>query len=122
VSRQVLVPTPEHPITVEPASSRVTVRAGDSVIADSVAALVLREAGYPAIYYIPRVDVAPDVLEISEKTSYCPYKGDASYFSIVTADGELTDAVWRYLAPYAAVEQIAEHVAFYPDKVDITVG
>ena len=122
MSRQVLVPTPKHPITVEPVSARVTVRAGDSVIADSAAALVLREAGYPAIYYIPRVDVAPDVLEISEKTSYCPYKGDASYFSIVTADGELTDAVWRYLAPYAAVEQIAEHVAFYPDKVDITVG
>lgn len=121
MSRPVLVPTAEHPITVEPTSSHVTVRAGDVLVADSTSAVVLREGGYPAVYYVPRADVAPDVLKPSDTTTYCPFKGDAAHFSITTPTGELTDAVWSYAAPYDAVAQIAGHLAFYPDKVDVTV-
>lgn len=121
MSRQILEPGPQHPITVDPASVHVTVRAGDVLVADSTAAFVLREADYPPVYYLPRADVAPGVLVAGDTSTYCPFKGDASYFTVATAAGELTDAVWSYPEPYAAVAPIAGHVAFYPDKVDITV-
>jgi uncharacterized protein (DUF427 family) len=122
VSRTVLEPGPQHPITVEPASTRVTVRAGETPVAETTAALALQEAGYPVVYYVPLADVRPEVLKPSDTTTYCPYKGDATYHSIVTPEGELADAVWTYVAPYAAVSPIAGHVAFYPNKVDIAVG
>ena len=119
MSRTVLQPGPQHPITVEPASARVVVSAGGTPVADTAAALALQEAGYPTVYYIPLADVRAEVLKPSEHTTYCPYKGDASYYSIATAEGELTDAVWFYAEPYAAVAEIAGHVAFYANKVDI---
>lgn len=121
MSRLVLVPGPEHTITIEPTSERVTVRSGDAVVADTTSALVLKEANHRPVYYVPRADVTPGVLTASPTTSYCPYKGDASYYSVVTASGEVADAVWTYEHPYAAVESIAGRVAFYPNKVDITV-
>ena len=120
MSRTVLQPGPQHPITVEPAAARVTVTAGGTPVADTTAALALQEAKYPTVYYIPLADVRSDVLKPSDHTTYCPYKGDASYYSIATAEGELTDAVWYYPEPYSAVADIAGHVAFYADKVDIT--
>ncbi|GAA4657863.1 MULTISPECIES: DUF427 domain-containing protein [Amycolatopsis] len=117
-----------HPITVEPEPARVVVRAGGRVIADTTAALTLKESVYPAVRYIPLSDVDPAVLRPSTKQTYCPYKGDASYYSLVVTrpdtgeTEELTDAVWTYEQPYPAVEAIASHVAFYPDQVEITVG
>jgi uncharacterized protein (DUF427 family) len=114
------IPGPDHPITVEPGSSRVTVRAGEQVVADSSAALVLREANYPPVYYIPLADVDQDVLRPSATQTYCPYKGEASYYSIAGPDGEITDAIWTYRTPYPAVAEIADHVAFYPDRVAIS--
>jgi len=122
VARTVLQPGPQHPITVAPEPSRVTVQAGGTPVADTSSALALQEASYPVVYYIPLADVRPDVLKASDHTTYCPFKGDASYYSIATADGELTDAVWYYSEPYPAVAAIAGHVAFYADKVDISVG
>ena len=119
MARTVLQPSAQHPITIEPASARVTVEAGGTPVADTVAALALQEAAYPTVYYIPLADVRSDVLKPSDHTTYCPYKGDASYYSIATAEGELTDAVWYYAEPYAAVAEIAGHVAFYANKVDI---
>ena len=92
VTRPVLEPSPQHPITIEPASSQVTVKAGDILVADTTAALALREANYPTVYYVPLADVRPEVLQASNTTTYCPYKGDASYYSIATPAGELTDA------------------------------
>jgi len=111
---------------------------------------VLQEASYPAVHYLPLedvdadvlrpsahetycpfkgdasyyslADVRSDVLKPSDHTTYCPFKGDASYYSIATADGELTDAVWYYREPYPAVAAIAGHVAFYANRVDISVG
>ena len=122
MSRTVLQPGPQHPITVEPAAARITVTAGGTPVADTTAALALQEAKYPTVYYIPLADVRSDVLKPSDHTTYCPYKGDASYYSIATAEGELTDVVWYYAEPYPAVADIAGHVAFYADKVDVTAA
>ena len=91
---------------------------GGTVLADSRDALVLREAGYPAVQYIPRKDVDMTLLARSDRSTYCPYKGDASYFSIPLGGERSIDAVWTYETPYAAVAGIKDHLAFYPDRVD----
>lgn len=122
MTREMLVPDANHPITVEPTTRRVLVRVGDQVIADSRDALTLQESTYPAVQYIPLADVDPAVLRRTESTSYCPFKGDASYYSLVTTGGEIEDAVWTYETPYPAVAEIAGHVAFYPNRVEISVG
>jgi uncharacterized protein (DUF427 family) len=122
MTKPVKLPGPDHPITIAPHAARVVVTAGGTVVADTRDALALREASYPAVPYIPRDDVDLAALERTDHTTYCPYKGDASYYSIATAEGELTDAVWYYAEPYAAVAEIAGHVAFYADKVDVTAA
>jgi uncharacterized protein (DUF427 family) len=116
--KTVKIPGPDHPITIEPASKRVVVRSGDKVIADTVHALFLREAKYSAVQYIPRNDVDMSALVRSETTSYCPYKGEASYFSIPSGGGRSVDAVWSYEAPHDAVAEIKDYLAFYPDRVE----
>ena len=121
-SRPVLEPGPDHPITIEPHQGHVTVRRGAAVIAETDGALDLHEASYPAVLYVPLADVDQGALGASDQHTYCPYKGEASYYSIATADGELTDAIWTYPEPYEAVGGIAGHAAFYPDRVEITVG
>jgi uncharacterized protein (DUF427 family) len=114
-------PNDEHPISIQATHGRVLVRAGTTLIADTTNALTLREASYPAVQYVPLADIDPQVLRRSDSASYCPFKGDASYFTLVTADGEIADAVWTYEQPYPAVTQIAGHAAFYPDRVQISV-
>ena len=114
------IPGRDHPITIEPAGQRVTVRVGDKVIADTTAALTLHEAGYRPVHYIPINDVDQTMLQSSRTSTYCPYKGDASYFSIIGPEGIIEDAIWTYEDPYAAVEAIAGHLAFYADRVQIT--
>ena len=89
------------------------------MIADTNSALTLREAGYPAVQYIPRDDVDMTVFARSETSTYCPFKGDASYFSIPAGGARLGDAIWTYEAPYDAVAAIKDHLAFYPDRFDI---
>ena len=120
MSRQMKTPGPGHPITVEKDPSRVTVRVGDQVVADTTAALVLRESNYPPVHYVPLADVDPAFIAPTATSTYCPFKGDASYYTLVTRDGEFADAVWTYREPYPAVAEIADHVAFYADKVEIT--
>jgi uncharacterized protein (DUF427 family) len=112
------VPGPDHPITIEKNPNRVVVTLAGKVIADTTDALVLREARYPAVQYIPRKDVAMDLLKRSQTQSYCPYKGDASYFSIPLGGERSVDAIWTYEAPYEAVASIKEYLAFYPNRVD----
>jgi uncharacterized protein (DUF427 family) len=113
-----LVPGADHQITVEPATSRIVVRAGGKTVADTRRALALREADYPVVYYVPREDADLSLLERTDNHTYCPYKGDASYFSIIPAGASGANAVWSYQAPYDAVREIEDHLAFYPDRVD----
>ncbi len=122
-ARTVKIPGPDHPITVEPNSSRIVVTLAGQVIADTRDALTLREANYPAVQYIPRKDVNMSLLERTDHASYCPYKGEASYFSIPVGGERSVNAIWTYEAPYAPVAEIKDHVAFYPDRVDsIVIG
>lgn len=115
-----LIPNADHPITIEANPNRVVVRAGDTVIADTCAALTLREASYPPVQYIPRGDVDMAQLSASSHATYCPYKGDAGYFSLPALGEKGVNAIWTYDHPYPAVAQIAGHVAFYPDRVTLT--
>jgi uncharacterized protein (DUF427 family) len=118
----VRIPGIDHPITVEPAADRVTARVGAQVIADSSAALVLREAKLPAVYYVPLADVDAGALRRSDHSTHCPFKGDASYYDVDTGEAVIRDAVWEYQQPYEAVGAIAGHVAFYPSKVQISTS
>ena len=121
-SRPVQEPTVEHPITIDPTGARVVVRVNGEVVADTHDALQLQESTYPAVQYIPLKDVVQDRLARTDTSTYCPYKGDASYFSVTTAAGAtIEDAIWTYDEPYPAVAAIAGHVAFYPDKADVSV-
>ncbi|SFI15919.1 DUF427 domain-containing protein [Bradyrhizobium sp. Gha] len=113
------LPGPDHPITITPNPRRIRVTAGDLVIAESAKALTLKEAKYPAVQYLPREDANMALLERTARTTHCPYKGDASYYSI-KADGKTLDnAIWTYETPFPAMTEISGHLAFYPDKVKI---
>lgn len=121
MSREIKLPGPDHQITIAPSNDRVLVRSGETTIADSQSTLVLRESNHAPVRYIPLADVDRSQLAPSELTSYCPYKGDASYYSIVAGQERGTDAVWFYDQPYPAVAQIKDHVAFYSDRVELAV-
>jgi uncharacterized protein (DUF427 family) len=121
--KPVKVPGADHPITVTATPGRVVVKLAGNVIADSRNALTLQESNYPAVQYIPRDDVDFGLLERTELRTYCPYKGDASYYSIPAGGERSANSVWTYEAPHEAVAEIKDHVAFYPDRVDsIEVG
>ena len=117
-TRTVKIPGPDHPITVEPARTRVVVKAGGRVVADTRRALTLREASYPAVFYIPREDADMSLLSRTEHKSWCPYKGEASYYSITPGGARAVNAIWSYETPHEAVSAIKDHLAFYPDRVD----
>ncbi len=116
--KPIRIPGPDHPISIERNLSRVVVTLAGKVIADSKDALTLREANYPPALYIPRKDVDMAALARSDHASYCPYKGDASYFSIPAGGDRSVNAIWTYEAPYDAVTPIKDHLAFYHDRVD----
>lgn len=119
--RLVLEPSTEHPITIEPAKRRVRVRVNGGIVADTSAALQLNEASYPAVQYIPIGDVVQDVLTRTDTTTYCPFKGEANYYGVTTGGDTVDDVIWTYEQPYPAVAAIAGHVAFYPDKAEISI-
>ncbi len=114
----VLVPGPDHPITIEAARARVTVRLGGRVVADTQDALTLTETSYPPVQFVPLADVDESLLVPSSHTSYCPYKGAATYFDLRIGDDTASAAVWTYADPHDAVAQVKEHVAFFADRVD----
>ena len=119
-TKEIKVPDANHPISIDAGTARVVASVGDTVIADTTAALTLREASYPPVHYIPLGDVVPGALRPSTSETYCPYKGDAAYYDVVLPDGkELADAVWTYQAPYPAVDAIAGYVAFYTDRIQV---
>lgn len=119
-SRPILTPGPDHPIRIDRNPSRIQIRAGDTLIADTANALTLREAGYPPVHYIPRADVDMAQLERSDHSTYCPYKGEAAYFHIAALGNTGANAIWTYEQPYDAVGEIVEYLAFYPSKVEIS--
>ena len=116
--RAIKIPGPDHPITITPNPRRVVVKAGGVVIADTRRALTLQEASYRPVQYIPREDARMDLLARTDTHTYCPYKGEASYFSIPAGGAHAVDAIWSYETPYDAVAAIKDHLAFYPDRVD----
>jgi uncharacterized protein (DUF427 family) len=118
--KEIRIPGPDHPITVTPTAGRVVVTLAGQVIASSDSALTLQESTYPPAYYVPLADVDPAVLEATDHYSYCPYKGDCSYYSLVSPE-KRENAVWTYRTPYPAVAEIKDHVAFYPNQVEIAV-
>jgi uncharacterized protein (DUF427 family) len=117
--RLIKIPGPDHPITIEKNPNRVVVALGSRVVADTRNALTLREAKYPAIQYIPRADVNMASLIRTEHTTYCPFKGDCSYYSLPGGEERGINAVWTYEAPFPAVDAIRDYLAFYPDRVEI---
>jgi len=112
------IPGPDHPITIKPTSERVRVTFNGKVIADTKRALVLQEAAYKPVFYIPREDAQMDTFERTSHSTLCPYKGDASYYTIKVGDRAAENAIWSYEAPYRAVAEISGHLAFYPNRVD----
>lgn len=115
MDRSPRIPGPDHPIALMRRAQRVVVKAGGHTIADSVDTVILTEAGYPPVHYFPAADVNLAAISDSEQTTFCPYKGEASYFHL--GHGR-ANAVWSYRKPYAAVEPIAGRMAFVPDLVD----
>jgi uncharacterized protein (DUF427 family) len=111
------LPGPDHPITIVPNKNRVRVTLAGKVIADTTRALTLIEASYPPVQYIPRVDANMVALARTAHATHCPYKGDASYFTISAAKAA-ENAVWSYEQPFPAVKEIAGYLAFYPNRVD----
>ena len=116
--KQIKLPGPDHPISIQHNPARVVVSVAGHVVADTRNALTLREADYSPVQYIPREDVDLSQLERTDDTTYCPYKGDCSYYSVPAGAKKSINAVWTYENPYPAVVQIKGHIAFYPDRVD----
>ena len=106
---------PDYRIAARPAGARVRVTFKGEVIADTKDAVRLEETSYPPVFYIPRTDVKMERLVRTSHNTYCPFKGQASYYSLA---GGPQNAVWSYERPYDEMLAIKELLAFYPDKVD----
>lgn len=109
---------PDHRVSTAPAGGRVRVTFDGEVIADTRAAIRLDEGSYPPVYYVPRSDVNMARLSRTTRRTYCPFKGDAAYFTLASLGRTAVDAVWSYETPYDEVISIKDHLAFYPTKVD----
>jgi uncharacterized protein (DUF427 family)/predicted SnoaL-like aldol condensation-catalyzing enzyme len=116
--KQVKLPGPDHPISIQRNPARVVVSVAGRAVADTRNALTLREAAYPPVQYIPGEDVDFSQLERTDYVTYCPYKGDCNYYSVPAGGKESINAVWSYEDPFPAVVQTTGHVAFYPERVD----
>jgi uncharacterized protein (DUF427 family) len=118
MTRIIKIPNADHPISIERNPNRIAVTVDGHVIAATTNALTLREASYPPVLYIPRGDVDMALLERTAHSTYCPYKGDCAYYSIPAGGERSANAIWTYEAPFDAVAEIKDHLAFYPDRVD----
>jgi uncharacterized protein (DUF427 family) len=117
-SKPIKIPGPDHPIIITPTKGRVTASVGGKRIADTREALTMKEAAYPPVQYIPRKDVDMTQLQRTAHQTYCPYKGECAYFSVPVGGERSVNAAWTYEAPYAAVSEIREYLAFYPERID----
>ena len=116
--KPIKIPGPDHPITIEEKQAHVTVSVAGKVIADTREALSLKEASYPAVVYVPRKDVDMSLLEKTSHTTYCPYKGECSYYSISAGGERSVNTIWTYESPYPSVGRIKDYMAFYPDRIN----
>ena len=114
--KEIKIPGPEHPITISPTEGTVRVTVAGRIVAESTRALRLQEMGYPPVYYLPRSDADTSLLVRTTHRTYCPYKGDATYYSIPIGGTKSEYAVWTYERPYKAVASIREYLAFYPSR------
>lgn len=111
--------TPSHPITVEKAPGPVTLSRGGTVLARTDSALILREAAYPPVYYLPKSAVDPAILSPAEKVTHCPYKGDAAHWKIALPGGVVADpGAWSYEEPIKGMSSIRGHLGFYLKALD----
>lgn len=117
---------PDHRVAISPANNVVRVFAGTQQLAESKRALLVDEARHDKVFYLPREDVAMGQLEATEHSTYCPFKGHASYFSVITEDNDasppdLSNAVWSYCDPYDECVELRDYLAFYADRLQIVV-
>jgi uncharacterized protein (DUF427 family) len=117
-AKEIKIPGPDHPITISPAEGKVRVTVAGRIVAESTRALRLEEMGHPRVYYVPRSDADMSLLIRTTHYTYCPYKGDCTYYSIPIGGTKSECAVWTYENPYAAVAGIREYLAFYPSRVE----
>ena len=116
--KEIKIPGPDHPISISPAEGKVRVAVDGKIVVESTRALRLEEKGYPPVYYLPRNDVDMSLLVRTTHYTYCPYKGDCTYYSIPIGGAKSEYAAWTYEKPYEAVADIKEYLAFYPLRVD----
>ncbi len=109
---------PDYRIDFLAGPGRVRVHFNGVTVADSGRAMEMREGRYPAVYYLPRADVRMDLLRRTGHHSHCPYKGDASYWTLSVGEREAENAVWSYEDPFDQVARIKDYLAFYRDRVD----
>jgi uncharacterized protein (DUF427 family) len=116
--KEIKISGPDHPVTISPAEGKVRVTVAGRIVAESAQALRLEEKGYPSVYYLPRNDADMSLLVRTTHYTYCPYKGDCTYYSIPIGGSKSEYAVWTYEKPYEAVANIKEYLAFYPSRID----
>ena len=119
--KEIKIPGPDHPITISPVQGKIRVTVAGRIVAESARTLRLEEKGYPPVYYLPRNDADMSLLVRTTHYTYCPYKGDCSYYSIPIGGSRSENAVWTYEQPHEAVSGIRDHLAFYPSRVDAIV-
>ena len=117
-AKEIKIPGPDHPITISPAEGRVRVTVAGRIVAESTRALRLEEMGHLRVYYLPRSDADMSLLVRTTHCTYCPYKGDCTYYSIPIGGPKSENAVWTYEKPHEAVASIREYLAFYPSRID----
>ena len=116
--KEIRIPGPDHPIAISPAEATIRVTVAGRIVAESTRALRLEEKGYPPVYYLPRNDADMSLFVRTAHYTYCPYKGDCSFYSIPIGGANSDNAVWTYEGPYEAVAGIGGYLAFYPTRVD----
>jgi len=112
-------PGPDHPITLTPALHRWRATYSGHVIADSDEAIILQEAAYPPVVYFPREHVAMEYMARTDRTTHCPYKGDAAYYTVLMNGHVAENAVWTYERPYPSMDLIDGRLAFYTDRIEV---
>ncbi len=118
-TKQIKQPGPDHPITIEANPARIVVSVAGRVVADTRNAVTLSEARYEPVQYIPLEDVDMSLLEPTDQVTYCPYKGDCSYYSVLAGGEKSVNAAWTYETPFTSVAEIKDHIAFYPSRVEL---